>query len=90
MTELTPATPTTELVRDFHEKADTDGGVKAIHHTLGPAREQAAPGSHAHDGGDSLQLLAGTTVTGSRSSGAALVSVIAALVQLGAIDATTT
>jgi hypothetical protein len=56
---------------------------------LGPRRGQPAGGSHRHDGGDSPQLLEGFTLSGSRASGAALTSVIAALVELGAKDATT-
>lgn len=81
---------TTEESRALHENADTDGGVGSIHHTLGPGRFQAAAGSHRHDGGDSGLLLDGVNLTGSRSGGAALSSVIAALVALGATDATTT
>jgi hypothetical protein len=80
----------TEEVREFHNNADTDGGVGSIHHTLGPGRFQAAAGSHLHDGGDSAPLLDGQIITGSRSGGSALSSVIAALVALGASDATTT
>lgn len=82
-------TPNAEQVNRIHENADTDGGLNAIHHTLGPLREQAAGGQHTHDGGDSVQLLADTIITGSKSSGAALASVISALVELGATDATT-
>lgn len=78
-----------EEVRRLHEKADTDGDDRSMHHTLGPRRGQASPGSHTHDGGDSVQLLADTVITGSKSSGAALISVIAALRELGATDATT-
>jgi hypothetical protein len=79
-----------EDVRRIHENADTDGSARAVHHTLGPGRDQAASGAHIHDGGDSRLLLDGSTITGSRSGGTALTSVIALLVQLGATDATTT
>lgn len=43
-------------VREFHLRADTDGSPKAIHHTLGPGPNQAAPGNHTHDGGQSATL----------------------------------
>jgi hypothetical protein len=75
-------------VAKFHEKADTDADANAVHHTLGPRHDQASPGDHKHDGVASLKLLNGTTISGSRSGGAALVSVIAALVKLGATDGT--
>jgi len=83
--------PSPKEVLDFHTHADTDGSQKAIHHTLGPNHNQAAPGNHSHDGGNSavLQLLDGITLTGSRGGNAALASVIAALVALGAVDSTT-
>lgn len=76
-------------VEKFHEKADTDAGQTAIHHTLGPRNGQASPGDHTHNGTNSSLILKGTTITGSRASGAALVSVIDALQKLGATDATT-
>lgn len=75
-------------VAKFHEKADTDADANAIHHSLGPRHDQSSPGDHRHDGVSSLKLLAGTNISGSRSGGAALVSVIAALVKLGATDGT--
>jgi hypothetical protein len=78
--------PTT--VAKFHEKADTDAADTAIHHTLGSKHSQSSPGDHKHDGVSSVKILSGTTINGSRSGGAALVSVIAALVKLGATDAT--
>ena len=37
---------------------DTDGGPYALHHTLGSNANQAAPGNHTHDGGDSDTLAA--------------------------------
>ncbi len=39
-----------------HLDADTDSGITAIHHTLGPASFQASPGSHRHDGTDSHKV----------------------------------
>lgn len=81
--------PSAREVEIFHEKADKDGSHNALHHTLGSGRNQASPGDHTHDGGTSALLLEGTSIIGSRSGGDALESVIAALVALGATDATT-
>lgn len=81
--------PSTEEVRRAHTNADTDGSRQAAHHTLGAKAEQAAPGNHSHDGGTSILLLDGTTISGSRGTSSAVASIIAALVQLGATDATT-
>lgn len=39
-----------------HLDADTDSGITAIHHTLGPGTFQASPGSHRHDGTDSHRI----------------------------------
>lgn len=79
-------------VEEFHTHADTDGSGKAVHHTLGSGANQAAAGNHSHDGGGSTKFiipLDGFALSGSKASGAALNSVIAALVQLGATDSTT-
>ena len=81
---------TPDQVKKAHTNADTDGDEGSLHHTLGPAHAQASPGDHDHRGSTSVELLKGVSITGSRSGGAALVSVIAALVQLGATDSTTT
>lgn len=81
--------PTAKEVNDFHENADKDGSQKSLHHTLGSNHNQASPGDHLHDGGSSLKLLEGFTLTGSKGGNAALTSVVAALVSLGATDATT-
>ncbi len=81
--------PTSEEVEQFHQNADTDSRGEAIHHTLGPGTNQAAKGDHNHRGGDSVQLLAGITLTGSRGGNIALLSVVQALVALGATDSTT-
>jgi hypothetical protein len=77
------------VVNKFHAKSDVDTGASAQHHTIGMRKDQAASGSHNHDGKDSLKLLTGISITGSRASGAALTSVIAALVNLGVTDQTT-
>lgn len=81
--------PSRKEVEKFHTNADTDGNEGSIHHTLGPAKHQASPGDHDHRGGQSVAILTGVTISGSRGGNAALASVIAALVELGASDATT-
>lgn len=42
--------------RRAHTRADTDVGPQSLHHTLGPRRNQASPGSHTHDGTTSKKL----------------------------------
>lgn len=81
--------PTAEEVDTFHTNAATDARKEDIHHTVGTGDNQAASGSHNHRGGDSLLLLQGVTLTGSRAGNIALLSVIQALVALGATDSTT-
>ena len=81
--------PSAEEITKLHRNADTDGDARSAHHTLGARAGQAAPGNHSHDGGTSVLLLDGTTISGSRGTSTAVVSIIAALVQLGATDATT-
>lgn len=81
--------PNATEVQKFHTNADTDGGRGSIHHTLGPTNNQAAPGDHDHRGGNSVELLAGITISGAKGGNTALASVIAALVDLGATDSTT-
>lgn len=76
-------------VNKFHNKSDVDSSSSAQHHSLGPRKDQAASGSHTHDGRNSKQLLAGVTLTGSKGGNAALASVVAALAGLGATDSTT-
>lgn len=91
--EKTQQKPSPREVADFHTNDDVDSRTQAHHHTLGSRHEQAAPGDHAHDGGTSTSQiipLNGFNITGSRSSGAALNSIIAALVQLGAKNSTST
>ena len=81
--------PSAKEVDDFHTNADTDQRSESLHHTLGPGPSQASPGNHTHDGGTSSPLWEGGTISGSRGGNVALASVIALLVQKGAIDATT-
>ena len=78
-----------ELVEKIHDFDDLDIRPESHHHTLGPGPAQAASGSHLHRGGDSMLLLAGSTLSGSRGSATAMVSIIATLVALGATDTTT-
>lgn len=80
---------TADQVADLHRNADTDKTAKSIHHTLGGTRNQAAPGDHIHDGGTSGYLWEGVTVTGSRTSGAALTSLLGFLATQGLKDGTT-
>lgn len=75
-------------VNKFHENDDVDSSQTAHHHTIGLRQDQVSSGAHTHDGKNSRKILKGTTITGSRASGAALVSVIDALEKLGATDNT--
>ena len=81
--------PDARTVNEFHTNDDLDKDANSHHHSLGSGANQASPGSHSHDGTTSVQLLADFSITGSRSGGTALVSVISALEQLGAINNTT-
>lgn len=80
--------PGAAVVADFHTNSDVDIRPESQHHTLGTTNSQAAAGDHTHDGGDSPLLLTGYTLTGSRGGNAAMPSLIAALVRLGATDST--
>lgn len=81
--------PSSKEVYKFHTNADTDGDEGSIHHTLGPRKGQSAAGDHDHRGGNSVSLLLGNTISGSRAGNVALQSVIDILVELGAVDNTT-
>lgn len=81
--------PAPKVVSEFHSNDDVDSSASAHHHTLGSGANQASPGYHNHDGSNSVLLLDGITLTGSKSTGAALASVVSALVRLGAADETT-
>lgn len=78
-----------DTVEKLHRFDDVDVRSESHHHTLGPAPQQAAAGSHRHRGGDSELLYAGQTISGSRSNGTAITSIISLLVSLGATDQTT-
>lgn len=84
-----PVSPGADAVDLFHQNADVDVRKESMHHTLGPVGTQASPGDHNHDGGSSALLLEGFTITGSRSDGTALLSVIQTVVRLGAKDSST-
>jgi hypothetical protein len=81
--------PPGQVVEDFHENSDVDSRAEAQHHTLGPSPNQASPGDHVHDGGDSALILEGLDVSGSRATDAWRQSVNALLVRLGATDNST-
>lgn len=81
--------PDSKTINEFHSNDDVDKDSNAHHHTLGGGANQASPGSHRHDGTDSVQLLEGIEIAGSRGGNLALQSVIQALVALGATDNTT-
>jgi len=72
---------TPQDVAKFHSRDDSDTGIQAHHHTIGIRRNQAAAGNHNHDGSSGKKLGEGLalTVSGSRSSGAALASLISQL-----------
>lgn len=78
-----------DTVDKIHRFDDVDVRNESHHHTLGPGPTQAAAGGHRHRGGDSELLYAGQTISGSRSNGTAVASMIALLVSLGATDQTT-
>lgn len=79
-----------QTVKAFHEKSDQDASAQSQHHTLGPKNGQAAGGDHNHILGTPYKKpLTGVTLTGAKGGNAALASVIAALVKMGATDNTT-
>lgn len=80
--------PEAKVVNEFHTNDDLDRDAASHHHSLGPNANQASPGSHRHDGSDSVLLLQGITLAGAKGGNVALASVIAALVNLGATDNT--
>lgn len=84
-----PSIPSSKEVALLHTNADTDGSPQSAHHSLGSTNRQAAPGDHIHDGGTSKLLLDGVILTGAKAGNAAVASIVAALVTLGATDNTT-
>lgn len=63
---------------------DTDSSPYARHHTLGSQVHQAAPGRHTHNGDDSILIGSGLglTITGSRTDGTAVASIIQMLAKV--------
>lgn len=49
-----------------HFNSDVDSSQRSLHHTLGPGRNQAAPGDHIHDGITSPKI--GALVPGASAS----------------------
>lgn len=77
-------------VAKIHQNDDVDVSKDAHHHTLGPASNQAARGNHNHDGTDTVALMAGVTITGSKGGNVALTNLIAELATaLGFTNSTT-
>lgn len=76
-------------VNKFHNKSDVDSSATAQHHTIGPRANQVPSGTHNHDGRNSKKIFEGVTLTGAKGGNAAVASIVAALVQQGAIDNTT-
>lgn len=69
----------TRPFKTSHEPDDVDSSEDAGHHTLGTGRHQAMPGD----------VLSSFTIKGARGSATFYSSITAALVALGATDATT-
>ncbi len=42
--------------RKDHARSDVDLSPRALHHTLGPRRNQSSPGDHIHDGTTSKKI----------------------------------
>lgn len=81
--------PDSRTINEFHTNDDVDRDGNSHHHTLGTGANQASSGSHRHNGTDSVLLLEGVELSGSRGGNLALQSVVNALVGLGATDNTT-
>lgn len=84
-----PDPPTADESEKMHQNSDVDVKRTSMHHTIGLGTAQAAAGDHNHDGTNGVLLLTGLTITGSRGGNAALPSIIACLVRLGATDSST-
>lgn len=82
--------PPQRMVNEFHTNDDLNRDSQAHHHSLGIGVNEAASGAHNHDGTNSVQLGKGITITGSRGSGAALLSLLTALEQILGVEDNTT
>lgn len=81
--------PDPTSVSEFHTFDDVDSGADSHHHTLGTGSNQAAKGSHTHNGSDSNFIIPGTAITGTKATIAWASSVNAILVSMGAVDNST-
>lgn len=81
--------PAANAVEHLHTNADTDVRPQALHHTLGYGPNQSSPGDHRHDGTTSQLLFEKAIITGSKTDGTAVNSIIQLLVRFGAEDQTT-
>jgi hypothetical protein len=68
-------------VTALHTRSDADTGPHSQHHTLGFTRNQAASGSHTHDGISSRKMGAdlALVLTGAKGGNVALTNLIAIL-----------
>jgi hypothetical protein len=69
-------------VAEIHSTDDVDTSKDAHHHTLGPSSNQSSRGNHNHDGTDSVFLMEGVTISGSRGGNVALANLISELAQV--------
>lgn len=85
--------PSAKVVEDFHRNSDKDHRKESQHHTIGTSRYQAAAGDHIHDGSTGVALLDGVAFSGNTvnvdDQAQLLSDIVAALVNLGAVDNTT-
>ena len=81
--------PSAQTVNEFHQNSDVDTSPEAQHHTLGIGPNKASPGDHRHNGEDAPLLLEGVTISGSRTNGDALQSLLTALAAHGLQNETT-
>ena len=81
--------PPADLVEKFHKNSDLDKSRESQHNTIGLQPYQAASGAHRHQGGDSVPLFEGITLSGSKGGNVALGNLITILTQFGLKDNTT-
>lgn len=77
-------------VAAIHRNSDLDLRPDSYHHRNGGRSTNSAPGDHRHDGGNSVQLLDGVVISGSKSTAVSSVlsQILACLVTLGITDST--
>lgn len=81
--------PDPNTVSQFHTFDDVDANKDSHHHTIGTGTNQAASGSHTHNGSDSSFIIPGTAITGTKATVGWAASVNAILVAMGAVDNST-